>query len=154
MNADPTLRRGLFQPPAREELSQSRSGRYRVRRPDPSPGSVPSGSAKSPSTGRRLERHHVVGRVPFGRCVHRRQNVVPPYPPRPPTATNKQALEDEDLISYAATLGIDRRWAAQALIAHTFAGKVRQDFISGVRSGVNGTPTFSSTACATTAVRG
>ena len=55
---------------------------------------------------------------------------------------HQPALDDQDLISYAARLGIDRRWAAQALIAQTFAPKVRQDFTSGVRSGVNGTPTF------------
>ena len=55
---------------------------------------------------------------------------------------NQAALEDEDLISYAAGLGIPPDWAAQALATHTFAGKVREDFMSGVRSGVNGTPTF------------
>jgi protein-disulfide isomerase len=55
---------------------------------------------------------------------------------------NQDALEDEDLISYAAQLGIGPDWAAQALATHTFAGKVREDFTSGVRSGVNGTPTF------------
>ena len=55
---------------------------------------------------------------------------------------NQQALEDEDLTSYAAALGIEARWAAASLAAHTFAGKVRGDFMSGVRGGVNGTPTF------------
>jgi protein-disulfide isomerase len=55
---------------------------------------------------------------------------------------NQDALEDEDLISYAVQLGIDPDWAAQALATHRFAGKVREDFMSGVRSGVNGTPTF------------
>jgi protein-disulfide isomerase len=28
------------------------------------------------------------------------------------------------------------------LFSHAYAGRVREDFISGVRSGVNGTPTF------------
>jgi protein-disulfide isomerase len=55
---------------------------------------------------------------------------------------NQDALEDEDLISYAAQLGIHPDWAAHALATHTFANKVREDFMSGVRSGVNGTPTF------------
>ena len=55
---------------------------------------------------------------------------------------NQDALEDEDLISYAARLGIHPDWAAQALATHMFAGKVREDFMTGVRSGVNGTPTF------------
>ena len=55
---------------------------------------------------------------------------------------NQDALEDEDLISYAAQLGIQPDWAAHALATHTFAPRVREDFMSGVRSGVNGTPTF------------
>jgi protein-disulfide isomerase len=55
---------------------------------------------------------------------------------------NQDALEDEDLISYAAQLGIHPDWATQALATHTFAPRVREDFMSGVRSGVNGTPTF------------
>ena len=55
---------------------------------------------------------------------------------------NQDALEDEDLISYAAQLEIHPDWAAHALATHTFAVKVREDFMSGVRSGVNGTPTF------------
>ena len=55
---------------------------------------------------------------------------------------NQDALEDEDLISYAAQLGIHPDQAAHALATHTFAPRVREDFMSGVRSGVNGTPTF------------
>jgi protein-disulfide isomerase len=55
---------------------------------------------------------------------------------------NQHALEDEDLIAYAARLGIHPDWAAFALASHTFAERVREDFMSGVRSGVNGTPTF------------
>jgi protein-disulfide isomerase len=55
---------------------------------------------------------------------------------------NQHALEDEDLVSYAARLGIHPDWAAFALESHTFAPRVREDFMSGVRSGVNGTPTF------------
>jgi protein-disulfide isomerase len=55
---------------------------------------------------------------------------------------NRDALEDEDLVSYAAQLGIHPDWAADVLATHTFAARVREDFMSGVRSGVNGTPTF------------
>jgi protein-disulfide isomerase len=55
---------------------------------------------------------------------------------------NQAALEDEDLIAYAGALGIDPEWAAAALADGRFAEKVREDFASGVRSGVNGTPTF------------
>jgi protein-disulfide isomerase len=55
---------------------------------------------------------------------------------------SQAALEDEDLISYAAQLGIPPDWAAFTLASHTFAPRVREHFMSGVRSGVNGTPTF------------
>ena len=55
---------------------------------------------------------------------------------------NQDALEDEDLIRYAAALGIDPRWAAAAVAQGLFRERVREDFASGVKSGVNGTPTF------------
>ena len=55
---------------------------------------------------------------------------------------NQRALEDQNLVDYAASLDIDAGWAASALRAHAFAERVREDFMSGVRSGVNGTPTF------------
>jgi protein-disulfide isomerase len=55
---------------------------------------------------------------------------------------NQDALEDEDLIGYAAQLGIDRERVQSALATHRFAPRVREHFLSGVRSGVNGTPTF------------
>jgi protein-disulfide isomerase len=55
---------------------------------------------------------------------------------------NQQALDDEDLLAYAARLGIPAEGAATALMSHSFAERVREDFMSGVRSGVNGTPTF------------
>jgi protein-disulfide isomerase len=52
------------------------------------------------------------------------------------------ALEDEHLIEYAQELGVDARRVARELAAHTYKPQVRDDFMSGVRSGVNGTPTF------------
>lgn len=55
---------------------------------------------------------------------------------------NQQALEVEDLIRYAAQLGIDPAWAVSAQASRRYADRVREDFRSGVRSGVNGTPTF------------
>ncbi|MDP9200503.1 MAG: DsbA family protein [Gemmatimonadota bacterium] len=55
---------------------------------------------------------------------------------------NQHALEDEDLIMYAARIGVDAQRVAQELAAGTWTKKVRDDFRSGVRSGVNGTPTF------------
>jgi protein-disulfide isomerase len=55
---------------------------------------------------------------------------------------NQHALDDQDLLAYAARLGIPPEGAGSALLSHTFAERVREDFMSGVRSGVNGTPTF------------
>jgi len=55
---------------------------------------------------------------------------------------HQDALEDGDLVGYAASLGIDPAWAAGALAQGVFTERVREDFASGVKSGVNGTPTF------------
>src|SRR3989442_1428592 len=49
---------------------------------------------------------------------------------------------DGVLVGYAGSLGLDREWAAAALAEGRFEPRVREDFSSGVRSGVNGTPTF------------
>lgn len=54
----------------------------------------------------------------------------------------QDALDDRDLVAYAAALGIDPQWATAALADGRFQRRVRDDFASGVRSGVNGTPTF------------
>lgn len=55
---------------------------------------------------------------------------------------NQDALEDVDLAEYAAELGLDEGRLLRELQAHSYAGRVREDFKSGVRAGVNGTPTF------------
>jgi protein-disulfide isomerase len=55
---------------------------------------------------------------------------------------NQAALDDEALVHYAASVGVDPVWAASELLSHACAGRVREHFMSGVRSGVNGTPTF------------
>ena len=55
---------------------------------------------------------------------------------------HQRALSDRDLIGYAASLGLDETRVARELGQGTFAAKVRGDFRGGVRSGVNGTPTF------------
>jgi protein-disulfide isomerase len=55
---------------------------------------------------------------------------------------NQNALEPEDLIAYAVPLGLTAEQAAAVLLNHPFAERVREDFLSGARSGVNGTPTF------------
>lgn len=46
------------------------------------------------------------------------------------------------LVGAVRTLGLSMRDFEVALEAKTYAPKVAQDFLSGVRSGVNGTPTF------------
>ena len=55
---------------------------------------------------------------------------------------HQDALEDEQLVQYAADLDLDAARIRDELAAHTYAGRVREDFESGVRSGVRGTPTF------------
>ena len=52
------------------------------------------------------------------------------------------ALDDENLLEYADDLGLDVEQVAEELEAGTHRKRVRDDFMSGVRSGVNGTPTF------------
>jgi formate-nitrite transporter family protein len=56
--------------------------------------------------------------------------------------TNQQALDDVDLVRYARELDLDVERFAQELESGTYERRVRDDFRSGVRSGVNGTPTF------------
>jgi protein-disulfide isomerase len=55
---------------------------------------------------------------------------------------NQAALDDPDLVRYAALLELDTRRFSGELFAHTHAPRVRSDFLGGVKSGVNGTPTF------------
>ena len=55
---------------------------------------------------------------------------------------NQDALEPRDLIAYATAVGVDLVRFAAELESHVHAARVREDFMSGVKSGVNGTPTF------------
>ncbi len=55
---------------------------------------------------------------------------------------NQLALEDHQLVATTRHLGLDAERVAAALEAGTYTQRVRDDFRSGVRSGVNGTPTF------------
>lgn len=55
---------------------------------------------------------------------------------------NQEQLSDRDLVTYAEQLGLDTTQLVRDLEEGTYAGRVREDFRSGVRSGVNGTPTF------------
>jgi len=55
---------------------------------------------------------------------------------------NQKRLGDQDLRAYAEKLGLDVEKFDKELAEHIHAPRVREDFMSGVRSGVNGTPSF------------
>lgn len=55
---------------------------------------------------------------------------------------NQQTLEDRQLIHFAGRLGLDVARFRSELLEHVHHQRVREDFKSGVKSGVNGTPTF------------
>ena len=55
---------------------------------------------------------------------------------------NQDALDDESLVQYTAALGLDEVGLIREVLAGAYARRVREDFMSGVRGGVNGTPTF------------
>ncbi|TMK38930.1 MAG: disulfide bond formation protein DsbA [Actinobacteria bacterium] len=55
---------------------------------------------------------------------------------------NQRHLGDQDLLAYAESLGLDAERFDKELAEHVHAGRVHEDYMSGVRSGVNGTPTF------------
>jgi protein-disulfide isomerase len=55
---------------------------------------------------------------------------------------NQKRLRDDDLRGYAASLGLELATFDRDLAEHAYASRVHEDFMSGVRSGVNGTPTF------------
>jgi protein-disulfide isomerase len=51
-------------------------------------------------------------------------------------------LTDRDLHAYAEELGLDVERFDKEMAEHVHATRVHEDFMGGVRSGVNGTPTF------------
>jgi protein-disulfide isomerase len=55
---------------------------------------------------------------------------------------HQDALGDQHLAEYVTLLGIPTTEVKRALAQHAYMDRVREDFMSGVRSGVNGTPTF------------
>jgi protein-disulfide isomerase len=55
---------------------------------------------------------------------------------------HQQALDDNHLEKYASKLGLDLAQFNHDISSHAHAQRIREDFLSGVRSGVNGTPTF------------
>jgi predicted DsbA family dithiol-disulfide isomerase len=55
---------------------------------------------------------------------------------------NQRRLRDQDFRAYAEKLGLDVERFNKELAEHVHAERIHEDFLSGVRSGVNGTPTF------------
>jgi protein-disulfide isomerase len=55
---------------------------------------------------------------------------------------HQDALDDQHLAEYATLLGVPASEVKRALAESAYSDRVREDFMSGVRSGVNGTPTF------------
>jgi protein-disulfide isomerase len=55
---------------------------------------------------------------------------------------NQEALDDEDLARYATALRLDARRLIAEIEGGTYSPRVREDFTSGIKAGVNGTPTF------------
>ena len=55
---------------------------------------------------------------------------------------NQDALEDDDLAKYAASLGLDAPRLMSEVQSGMHRARIRDDFKSGARFGVNGTPTF------------
>jgi protein-disulfide isomerase len=55
---------------------------------------------------------------------------------------NQDALEDKHLARYAAALGLDAKQLISEIESGAYLLRIREDFHSGARNGVNGTPTF------------
>ena len=55
---------------------------------------------------------------------------------------HQRALGDAHLVQYAVALNLDQETFKREMTEHVHTNRVHEDFLSGVRSGVNGTPTF------------
>ena len=56
---------------------------------------------------------------------------------------HQRYLGQEDFfLQYATKLGLEREKIKNGIEKHAYFARIREDFMSGVRSGVNGTPTF------------
>jgi protein-disulfide isomerase len=55
---------------------------------------------------------------------------------------NQDKLRDSSLVEHATELGLDQEAFQRKLGAHEAEPRVREDFVGGVKSGVNGTPSF------------
>ena len=55
---------------------------------------------------------------------------------------HQRALGDAHLVQYAVALNLNEERFVREMTEHVHTNRVHEDFLSGVRSGVNGTPTF------------
>lgn len=56
---------------------------------------------------------------------------------------HQDSLADDDLRQYARDLDLDmERFEKEVFENHDYVDRIQEDFMTGVRSGVNGTPTF------------
>jgi len=55
---------------------------------------------------------------------------------------NQRAPEDEDLVAYAGELGLDETRLIREVTSSGYPLRIREDFKSDVRGGVNETPTL------------
>ena len=55
---------------------------------------------------------------------------------------NQENLELPDLLSYAESLSLPQKELKNAIEKEMYSEKIKNDFMGGVRSGVNATPTF------------
>jgi protein-disulfide isomerase len=55
---------------------------------------------------------------------------------------NQRALDEMHLVGYAQQLGLDVPRFVRELAEGAHESRVKEDFMGGVRSGVNGTPSF------------
>jgi protein-disulfide isomerase len=55
---------------------------------------------------------------------------------------NHPRLDGRSLLGYAASLGLDVDRFSREVGGHIYLPRINEDFMSGVRSGVNGTPSF------------
>jgi protein-disulfide isomerase len=55
---------------------------------------------------------------------------------------HQQKLEDEDLVAYARSLGLDLPRFQTELASHSHLPHIQEDYRGAIRAGVKGTPTF------------
>jgi protein-disulfide isomerase len=55
---------------------------------------------------------------------------------------NQDALEYDDLGRYAIEIGLDAQGLLNDVLNHNYEPRIQEDFKSGIRGGVNGTPSF------------